>query len=94
MADLYNIRIVKENAEIDKLRVVQRVQVRTQKRETDKANKPVTFIITSQMEVTYLQAWYDNDMMTHPAGTVINYTDTSYPITDIVIFPNSFVIWR
>ena len=52
MADLYNIRIEKENAKIDKLRVVQRVQVRTQKRETEKANKPVTFIITSQMEVT------------------------------------------
>ena len=62
LTDLYNIRIEKENAKIDKLRVLQRVQVRTQKRKTDKANKPQTFIITSQMVVTYLQPWYENNV--------------------------------
>ena len=82
MADLYNIRIEKENAKIDELRVVQRVQVRTQKRETEKAKKPRTFIIISQMEVTYLQPWYENNVA-YTAGTVVNYTDTSHPITDV-----------
>ena len=34
------------------------------------------------MEVTYIQAWYENNVA-HPAGSVVNYTDTSYPITDV-----------
>ena len=82
MADLYNIRVEKENAKIDELRVVQRVQVRMQMRETEKAKKPRTSIIVSQMEVTYLQPWYENTVA-YAAGTVVNYTDTSHPITDV-----------
>lgn len=84
MADLYNQRIEQENSAI----VTQRKVVKNEKAKASRLVKktpaPKTFVITLNIEVTYLKSFYEFDEnIRYAEGTVRIIQMTSNPTTDL-----------